>query len=76
LSNADRYIEILKLQATTFEDRQAAKDAIRTMELYGYKAVPALRDVLETITDDELKNLTIDVLKNLGWAYPSSDSDE
>jgi hypothetical protein len=74
LSSAEKYIELLKLQATSSEDPQVAKDAISTLELYGYKAVPALRDVLETCTNEELKELTADVLKKLGWAHHSTSS--
>lgn len=75
MSGIEKYIELLKLQATTSEDPQTAKDAINTLELYGYKAVPALRDVLETCSSSELKDLTTDVLRKLGWSYgPSSNS--
>lgn len=69
MSSTEKYIELLKLQATTSEDPQTAKDAINTLELYGYKAVPALRDVLQTCSNSELKDLTVDVLRKLGWTY-------
>lgn len=72
VSSAERYIELLKLQATTSVDPQTARDAINTLELYGYKAVPALRDVLQTCSNSELRELTAEVLRKLGWAYGSS----
>ena len=77
MSSTEKYIDLLKLQATTSSDPAAAKDAINTLEHYGYKAVPALKDVLETCTDVELKELATDVLRRLGWgAYPSSSDSE
>lgn len=76
MSSTERYIDLLKLQATTSVDTQTAREAINTLELYGYKAVPALRDILQTCSNSELKDLTVDVLRKLGWTYgPSSNSE-
>lgn len=72
VSSTEKYIDLLKLQALTADDLQAAKEAISTLELYGYRAVPALRDLLESCTSLELKGHARDVLARLGWILPPS----
>jgi transcriptional regulator of met regulon len=60
-------IESLKAQVKSTSDPEQAKEMISLLEVYGYKAVPALRDLLQECSDDEIREYCKEVLKKLGW---------
>jgi NH3-dependent NAD+ synthetase len=66
-SSFEKYMEILKLQATTAATVEEAQSAIESMEIYGYKAVPVIRDIMETATNARVKKLCTVALRNAGW---------
>ncbi len=64
---SEQLIETLKAQVKSTSDPEQAKEMISLMEVYGYKAVPALRDLLQECGAEETKKYFIQALKNLGW---------
>jgi hypothetical protein len=60
-------IESLKAQVKSTSDPEQAKETISLLEVYGYKAVPALRDLLQECSDDEIREYCKEALKKLGW---------
>lgn len=66
-SSFEKYMDILKLQATTATTIEDAKSAIESLEIYGYKAVPVIRDIMESCTDRNVKKLCTVALQNAGW---------
>ena len=64
---SEQLIEMLKLQVKTASDPQQAKDAIAILEVYGYKALPALRDLLRESEMAEVREQCREIIKKLGW---------
>lgn len=60
-------IEALKAQIRSTPDSAESKDAIALLEIYGYKAVPALRDIMQECDSEEIKEYCREALRNLGW---------
>lgn len=64
---SEQLIESLKAQVRSTSDPEQAKEMISLLEVYGYKAVPALRDLLQESDGEEIKRYCKEALKNLGW---------
>jgi len=60
-------IETLKAQIRSTSDPQECRDAIQLLEIYGYKAVPVIRDIMNDCDSEELKQYCRDALIQLGW---------
>jgi len=60
-------IEALKAQIKSTSDPSESRDAISLLEIYGYKAVPALRDIMQDCSSEEMKEYCREALKKLGW---------
>jgi hypothetical protein len=52
---SEQLIEALKAQIRTTSDPEQAKEAISLLEVYGHKAVPALRELMQECNIDEIK---------------------
>ena len=66
-TNFDRYMDLLKLQATTATSVAEAMYAITNLEIYGYKAIPTLRDILHDSNNEEVKECCRVIMRNAGW---------
>ena len=64
---SEQLIETLKAQVKSISDPEQAKEMISLLEVYGYKAVPALRDLLQECSVDETREYCKEALKKLGW---------
>jgi hypothetical protein len=64
---SERLIDTLKLQISTTSDPQQAKEAIDILEVYGYKALPALRDIMFDCKIEEVREHCRQAIKKLGW---------
>jgi hypothetical protein len=64
---SEQLIETLKAQIRATSDPEQAKEAIGLLEVYGYKAVPALRELMQESSIDEIKEYCKEAVKKLGW---------
>lgn len=64
---SERVIDILKLQVATTSDLDQAKETLELLQTYGYKAVPALRDILRDSQIEEIKESCREAMRKLGW---------
>lgn len=64
---ADQVIDTLKEQIRTTSDLQQAKESIDLLEVYGYKAVPALRELMKESSIEEIREYCKEAVKKLGW---------
>lgn len=60
-------MDLLKLQATTAASIAEAMYAITNLEIYGYKAVPTLREILHDSANEEVKECCRVILRKAGW---------
>jgi len=60
-------ISALKEQIKTTSDPGQAKESIALLEIYGYKAIPALRDLMQECTAEEIKECCREAVRKLGW---------
>ena len=64
---SEQLIEALKAQIRSTSDPDQAKEAINILEVYGYKAIPALRDLMQESDVEEVRDYCKQVVKRLGW---------
>jgi hypothetical protein len=64
---SEQLIETLKMQVKTTTDVQQAKDAIDLLQVYGYKALPALRDIMQDSSIEEVRAYCLQAIKKFGW---------
>ena len=64
---SEQLIQTLKEQIKTTSDPQQAKETIDLLEVYGYKAVSALRELVQECNVEEIKEYCRDAVKKLGW---------
>jgi len=64
---SEQLIETLKAQVRSTSDPEQAKEMISLLEVYGYKAVPALRELMFESGADETREFCKQALKKLGW---------
>jgi hypothetical protein len=60
-------MDLLKPQAATSTNVAEAMYAVMNLEIYGYKAVPTLRDILHDSTNEEVKECCRVILRKAGW---------
>jgi hypothetical protein len=65
-------MDLLKLQALTSTNLADAMYAITNLEIYGYKAIPTLRDILQDATNEEVKECCRVILRKDGWLPPAA----
>jgi hypothetical protein len=63
----DENVEYLKTEALNAKDSEHLKTCLDALELYGYKGVPVIKDILEITSDEEIKNHCKEILARLGW---------
>lgn len=63
----DENVESLRLEAVNAKDADHLKTCLDALELYGYKGVPIIKDILEKTADEDIKNHCRDILSRLGW---------
>ena len=64
---SEQLIEALKAQIRSTSDPDQAREAINILEVYGYKAIPALRDLMQESDVEEVRDYCKQVVKRLGW---------
>jgi hypothetical protein len=64
---SEQLIDALKMQVRTTTDVQQAKDAIDLLQVYGYKALPALRDIMQDTSIEEVRAYCLEAIKKFGW---------
>jgi len=64
---SEQMISALKEQIKTTSDPGQAKESIALLEIYGYKAIPALRDLMQECTAEEIKECCREAVRKLGW---------
>ena len=64
---SDQLISTLKEQIKTTSDPEQAKESIALLEIYGYKAVPALRELMQECSAEEIKECCREAVRKLGW---------
>lgn len=64
---SEQLIEALKMQIRTTSDVQQAKETIDLLQVYGYKALPALRDIMQDSSIEEIRAYCLEALKKFGW---------
>ena len=64
---SEQLIEALKAQIRSTSDPDQAKEAINILEVYGYKAIPALRELMQESDVGEVREYCKQVVKRLGW---------
>jgi len=57
----------LKAQIMSSSDPEQAKEALAMLEIYGYKALPVLRDLMQECDKEEIRNYCKEAIKKLGW---------
>ena len=64
---SEQLIEALKMQVRTTSDPAQAKEAIDLLQVYGYKALPALRDIMQDASNEEIRKYCREAIKKFGW---------
>lgn len=64
---SESLISTLKEQIKTTSDPQQAKESIELLEIYGYKAIPALRELVQECNAEEIKEYCREAVRKLGW---------
>ena len=64
---SEQLIEALKMQIRTTPDVQQAKEAIDLLQVYGYKSLPALRDIMQDSSIEEIRAYCLEAIKKFGW---------
>lgn len=64
---SEQLIEALKMQIRTSSDVQQAKEAIDLLQVYGYKSLPTLRDIMQESSIEEIRAYCLEALKKFGW---------
>lgn len=67
MSHTDEYVSMLKARVESANSIQEARESLDQMELYGYRAIPALRDIFQTSQNKEVKEYCREIIKRLGW---------
>ena len=60
-------MDLLRFQAITATTVAEAMYAITNLEIYGYKAIPTLRDILQGASNEEVKECCRVILRKAGW---------
>jgi capsule polysaccharide export protein KpsE/RkpR len=64
---SEHMIESLKALIRASSDAEQAKETIALLEIYGYKAIPALRELMIESDISEIRQYCKDAVKKLGW---------
>lgn len=64
---SERIIDSMKIQVMYATTREQAKEAIEILVAFGYRAKPALSDLMRECEDDKVKQYCKEALLQLGW---------
>lgn len=64
---SERIIDSLKIQVMYAATQEQAREAIEILAAFGYRAKPALSDLMRECDDEKVKQYCKEALHRLGW---------
>ena len=64
---SEQLFTALKAQIMSSSDAEQARDALAMLEIYGHKALPVLRDLMQECNKEEIREYCKEAIRKMGW---------